>query len=78
LAAAVDLIKGHTVLIAVMHNINLAAHYADNLFFFKEGELVVHGRPKDILNESIIQKVFNIKTTVIQNPVTRKPLVIYN
>jgi len=33
LQAAVELIKDQTVLIAVMHDINLAAHYADNLFF---------------------------------------------
>ena len=78
LQAAVELIKDHTVLIAVMHDINLAAHYADNLFFLKEGEMIVHGRPKDILTENIIEQVFNIKTTVIENPVTGKPLVIYN
>jgi len=78
LQVAVELIKDHTVLIAVMHDINLAAHYADNLFFFKEGELVVHGKPKDILSAAMIEKVFNIKTTVIENPVTGKPLIIYN
>lgn len=78
LQVAVELIKDHTVLIAVMHDINLAAHYADNLFFFKEGELVVHGKPKDILSAVMIEKVFNIKTTVIENPVTGKPLIIYN
>lgn len=78
LQAAVDIMKEHTVLIAVMHDINLAAHYADNLFFLKEGELIVHGKPKDILTEKIIEKVFKIKTTVIENPVTGKPLIIYN
>jgi len=78
LQAAVELIKDQTVLIAVMHDINLAAHYADNLFFLKEGEMIVHGRPKDILTENIIEKVFNVKTKVIENPVTGKPLVIYN
>jgi iron complex transport system ATP-binding protein len=78
LQTAVDLMKDHTILIAVMHDINLAAHYADNLFFLKEGELVVHGKPKEILTEDIIEQVFKIKTTVIENPVTSKPLVIYN
>ena len=78
LEAAVALIKDHSVLIAVMHDINLAAHYADNLFFLKEGELVVHGKPKDILSTDMIKKVFNIKTTVIENPITGKPLIIYN
>lgn len=78
LEAAVELIKDHSVLIAVMHDINLAAHYADNLFFFKAGELVVHGKPKEVLSETIIEKVFNVRTKVIDNPVTGKPLVIYN
>ena len=78
LQVAVELIKDHTVLIAVMHDINLAAHYADNLFFFKEGELIIHGKPKDILSAAMIEKVFKIKTTVIGNPVTGKPLIIYN
>jgi ABC-type cobalamin/Fe3+-siderophores transport system ATPase subunit len=33
---------------------------------------------KDILSSDMIEKVFNIKTTVIENPVTGKPLIIYN
>jgi len=78
LTLAAELIKHHTVLIAVMHDINLAAHYADNLFFLKEGEMVINGRPKDILTATTVEQVFNIKTTVIENPVTGKPLVIYN
>ncbi len=40
--------------------------------------MVVHGKPKDILTENVIEKVFNVKTKVIENPVTGKPLVIYN
>ena len=66
-----------TVLIAVMHDINLAVQYADKLFFLKEGELIAHGSPKDILSENLIKKVFNVETTIINNPLTDKPLVIY-
>ena len=40
--------------------------------------MIVHGRPKDILTENIIEQVFNIKTTVIENPITGKPLVVYS
>jgi len=40
--------------------------------------LVVHGKPKEILTENIIEQVFNIKTTVIENPVTGKPLIVYS
>ncbi len=67
-----------TVLIAVMHDINLAIQYADKLFFLKEGKLIAHGKPKDVLSEALIKEVFNVDVTIINNPVTNSPLVIYN
>ena len=67
-----------TVLIAVMHDINLAIQYADKLFFLKEGELVSHGCPKDIMHEALIKQVFNVEASIINNPVTNNPLVVYN
>ncbi|HMI77818.1 MAG TPA: heme ABC transporter ATP-binding protein [Ferruginibacter sp.] len=67
-----------TVLIAVMHDINLAIQYADKLFFLKEGELAAHGTPKNILTEELIKNVFNVKTSLINNPLTNKPLLIYD
>lgn len=69
--------KDDTVLVAVMHDINLATQYGDKLFFLKEGALVAHGTAAEILNESLIEKVFNIKTAIIQNPVTGTPLIIH-
>lgn len=69
--------KDDTVLVAVMHDINLATQYGDKLFFLKEGELVAHGSTREILNESLIEKVFNIKTAIIQNPLTGAPLIIH-
>jgi len=67
-----------TVLVAVMHDINLATQYADRLFFLKQGELVAQGKPKDILNESLIKKVFDVNVKLINNPLTNNPLVIYS
>ena len=66
-----------TVLIAVMHDINLAIQYADKLFFLKEGELMAHGSPKDILHEALIKQVFNVDVSIIDNPVTNNPLIIF-
>lgn len=67
-----------TILIAVMHDINLAIQYADKLFFLKEGKLVSHGSPKDILDQELIKQVFNVEASIINNPITNNPLVIYN
>lgn len=69
--------SGNTVLITVIHDINLASQYGDNLFFLKDGELVASGKPKEILSEELIEKVFGVKTSVINNPVDGSPLVIY-
>lgn len=77
LQIAREFTKADTVMVAVMHDINLAIQYADKLFFLKEGELVAHGKPKDILSEELIKKVFNVSVTIINNPVTNNPLVVY-
>jgi len=67
-----------TVLVAVMHDINLATQYADRLFFLKQGELIAQGKPKDILNEALIKKVFDVNVKLINNPLTNNPLIIYS
>lgn len=77
LQVARNFANDNTVLIAVMHDINLAIQYADKLFFLKEGSIVVHGRPEDILSEDLIENVFNVQSTIITNPITGNPLVIY-
>ncbi|MEP6713613.1 MAG: heme ABC transporter ATP-binding protein [Ferruginibacter sp.] len=78
LQVAREFAKNDTVLVAVMHDINLAVQYGDKLFFLKEGELVAQGKPKDILTEDLIEQVFLVKSTIINNPITNKPLIIYN
>jgi iron complex transport system ATP-binding protein len=66
-----------TVLIAVLHDVNLAIQYADKLIFLKEGELIAQGSPEKILDIGLIEKVFDIQTAIITNIITHKPLVIY-
>lgn len=77
LQIAREFTKEDTVLIAVIHDINLAIHYADKLFFLKEGALVASGKPKEIVNEDLIEKVFNVRSTIINNPFTGNPLVVF-
>jgi iron complex transport system ATP-binding protein len=78
LSIARSLIKTDTVLVAVMHDVNLAVQYADKLIFLKDGELVSYGNPVEILSEGLIKKVFNVDTKIINNPVTGLPLMVYN
>lgn len=66
----------NTVLVAIMHDINLAVQYADQLFFLKQGRMIAHGQPEAILSEPLLEEVFEVKTVIVPNPVTGKPLVV--
>ncbi|HEY6062168.1 MAG TPA: heme ABC transporter ATP-binding protein [Chitinophagaceae bacterium] len=78
LQIAREFTKADTILAVVIHDINLAIQFADKLFFFKDGEVAAHGKPSAILTEELIAGVFGVKTTIINNPVSGTPLVIYN
>ena len=77
LSIARSLTKTDTILVAVMHDINLAVQYADKLLFLKEGELVEYGKPLEMLSEQLIKNVFNVDTKIITNPVSGLPLMVY-
>lgn len=78
LQIAKEFTKADTILAVVIHDINLAIQFADKLFFFKDGEVAAQGNPSAILTEELIEGVFGVKTTIIKNPVSGTPLVIYN
>lgn len=77
LQIAREFAQNDTVLVAVMHDINLAVQYGDQLFFLKQGKLVADGSPKEIISQALLKVVFGINTTIIDNPVTNGPLVIF-
>jgi iron complex transport system ATP-binding protein len=77
LQIAREFAKEGTVLIAVIHDINLALQYADKLFFLKEGKLAAHGKPSEIITEQLVKTVFDVKASIINNPITNQPLVIF-
>ncbi len=78
LKTAVSFKKHNTVLVAVMHDINLAVQYADKLIFLKEGNLIADGHPSIILNESLIKEVFDVNSQIILPQGKQTPMVIFN
>ncbi|MBC2397710.1 ABC transporter ATP-binding protein [Clostridium tetanomorphum] len=62
--------------IAVLHDLNLAAEYSDSLILLKNGNVLCKGTPKDVLTESNIRDAYNINTHIIKNPITGAPHII--
>lgn len=67
--------QGLTVL-AVLHDLNLAAQYADRLLMLKEGRTFAEGPPADVLTEANVLAVYGSRVKVIRHPVEGSPHVI--
>jgi iron complex transport system ATP-binding protein len=67
--------RGTTVAI-VLHDLNLAARYADNVIAMKGGAIVAVGNPLEVVTEDLVRNVFNLESRVIPDPVSGTPLII--
>jgi iron complex transport system ATP-binding protein len=57
--------SGRTV-ITVLHDLTLAAQYADHLVVMGEGKIAAQGRPVDILTQQLLAEVFGLRATVVE------------
>ncbi|MDX3231446.1 ABC transporter ATP-binding protein [Streptomyces sp. ME19-01-6] len=67
--------RGRTV-VAVLHDLNQAARYADHLIAMRAGRIVAEGAPGDIVTADLVREVFGLASVVVPDPVTGDPLVV--
>ena len=65
-----------TTVVMVLHDLNLAARYADHLVALTGGRLHAAGRPEEVLTEQTVRTVFGMENMVITDPSSGKPLMI--
>ncbi|MFS0867637.1 ABC transporter ATP-binding protein [Microbacterium sp. 179-B 1A2 NHS] len=65
-----------TTIAMVLHDINLAARYADQLFAVRAGRVVASGAPGDVVTAELMSDVFDLDCRVIPDPVSGTPLVL--
>lgn len=75
LRLARDLARDGVGVLVVLHDLNLAAQYADRLVLMKSGKIVAEGTPDAVLTEDQIGSVFDVKATVVRNPLCDAPAV---
>jgi len=76
LQIAKSFINPQTIIVAIVHDINLAIRFSDQVSFLKNGQVVASGIPNDIVNPDILDDVFGVKTMVIKHPIGDYPLVV--
>jgi len=62
--------------VVILHDLNLAATYADRIGIMREGRLVTIGTPWETCTEALLTEVFECEIAVAQHPIRNCPLVI--
>ena len=75
LEAARRLAADGVAVLAVLHDLNLAAAFADDLLVMSQGRAVARGAPRDVVTDSMIAEVFGVDLTVGSAP-TDMPFVL--
>lgn len=63
-------------IVAVLHELNLAARYADHVIAMKAGRIVAEGPPRDVVTAEMLHEVFGLRGVVIEDPETGGVLVV--
>lgn len=64
-----------TTIVMVLHDLNLAARYADELVAMKEGRVHATGAPQQIVTAQLVEEVFGLPNQITIDPVSGKPMV---
>lgn len=67
--------RGTTVAI-VLHDLNLAARYADHVIAMKGGCIVAEGSASAVVTEELVYTVFGLESRVVQDPISGTPLIV--
>lgn len=61
---------------AIIHDLNLAAQYADRILMLKDGGVLAIGSPEQVLTQAHILAGFNYTAHVLRHPSKNCPLVV--
>ena len=67
--------QGKTV-VAVLHDLNQAARYADTMVMLKAGDIVFASPPVEVMTEDALHEVFDVRARIIPDPFTGAPMCI--
>lgn len=67
--------RGATI-VMVLHDLNLAARYADILVAMVEGRVRASGPAEDVLTEAMVREVFGLESRIIADPTSGRPMML--
>jgi iron complex transport system ATP-binding protein len=71
-----DLHESGRTVVMVLHDLNLATRYSDNLVVMREGAILAQGHPRDVITAELLHEAFGLRAKVIDDPVGDRPLIV--
>ncbi|WP_409468741.1 ABC transporter ATP-binding protein [Streptomyces sp. HC307] len=71
-----DLHESGCTVVMVLHDLNLATRYSDNLIVMREGSILAQGHPRDVITAGLLHEAFGLRAKVIDDPVGDRPLIV--
>lgn len=68
--------KDHLAVLVALHDLNLAAHYADRIALMVAGSIKAIGRAREVLLPDTIREAYCLPVQVVQHPFLDVPLVL--
>jgi len=65
-----------TTVVMVLHDLNLAARYADHLVAMANGRLHAAGPPEAVLTEDNVRQVFGLQSRIVTDPTSGRPTML--
>lgn len=62
--------------VIVIHDINLAAQYCDELVALKQGRLLLSGRPSEIMTADVLKDIYSVEMNIIPHPASGRPVAL--
>lgn len=70
-----DLRRAGRTIVAVLHELNHAARYADHLIAMSDGGIIAEGPPSQVVTAELVEAVFDLRCVITADPVTNTPAV---
>jgi iron complex transport system ATP-binding protein len=68
--------SGTKAVLAIFHDLNLAAAYCDRVYVLDQGIVIESGAPGQVITTELIRTVFHVEAEVVPSPSTGLPTVV--
>lgn len=76
LTAFQTLVRDGATVIGVFHDLNLAAHFCDEILVLSDGRVAAFGPPSETITTDLLRDVFTLDAIVGHHPFTGRPVVL--